>query len=229
MGLSIEVGILADLKENDPEGGDHFRNEFQQLNRYLKKLGLPEHNEPETCDVWSCDMYGYSGLHYLRRIAAHYDLKTTLPPPGDTQSTDDPVLREYYGDFERPKDGVIGKLFGAKRRKRSYDHLIIHSDAEGYYIPLEFDEVLIPGKDFPITGGIVGSSHRLLSECERLAEFIGLPLDIGEESEELWKAVESQGEGDTQWKRYGVESFTCLRLYVAAQRSIETGAAIVFT
>ena len=228
MGLSIEVGILADLKENDPEGGVHFRNEFQLLNRYLGTRGLPAHNEPDTCDVWSCAMYGYSGLHYLRRIAAHYDLKATLPLPGDTNSSEDPILQQYYRDFERPRAGIIGKLFGTGRRKRSFDHLIIHSDAEGYYIPQDFPDVLIPGKDVPIAGGIVGSSHRLLSECQRLAEFLGLPRDIGEESEELWSAVESQGEGDIQWKRYGIESFSCVRLKAAAQRSIETGAAIVF-
>jgi hypothetical protein len=56
-----------------------------------------------------------------------------------------------------------------------------------------------------------------------------LPDDIGEESEELWSAVKSQGQGDIQWKRYGIESFSCVRLKTAAQQSIETGAAIVFT
>src|SRR5688572_505740 len=67
MGLSLEVGILADLKEHDPEGAQQFREEFETLNRFLASEGLPPHHEPESCEVWSGDMWGYSGLHYLRR------------------------------------------------------------------------------------------------------------------------------------------------------------------
>ncbi|MGI5156389.1 hypothetical protein [Microbispora sp. CA-102843] len=34
--------------------------------------------------------------------------------------------------------------------------------------------------------------------------------------------------GAEGWRRYGVESFTCLQLTAAARHSIATGAAIVF-
>jgi len=220
MGLSIEVGILADLIENDEEGAAHCRQEFATLNKYLASVHLPQHSEPEKVRVWSTSMFGYSGLHYLRRIAAHLDASGKLPEPGDTNSAQDPMLVHYGADFPGPNPL---KPFGA------YDHLIIHSDAEGYYLPQDFPCVLFPGEHYPVAGGMVGSSPQLLKECKRVADALKLPLDLDPESDEVHAATQAQGSGDVLWKRYGVESFSCLRLYVAAAHSTKTGAAIVFT
>jgi len=88
--------------------------------------------------------------------------------------------------------------------------------------------VLFPPEELEIPGGMIGSSPRLLDETRRLAQAIELPLDMDPEADELWKAAETQGEGDALWQRYGVESFTCLRLYHAARHSIEHSAALVF-
>jgi hypothetical protein len=71
-------------------------------------------------------------------------------------------------------------------------------------------------------------SQRLLDECRRLAVALQLPLDLDPESEEVWKASETQGRGDVQWQRYGIESLVCLRLYKACEHSLERQAAIVF-
>ena len=120
------------------------------------------------------------------------------------------------------------KLFAGKPLLRTFDHLLLHSDAEGYYLPQDFDPVLFPPKDYQIPGGIIGSSVKLKEECERLAAALQLPLELDPEGEEVWEATESQGEGDLQWQRYGIESFVCIRLYAACQRSLRNGAAIVF-
>ena len=74
MGLAVEVGILAGLRENDSEGYEHYQNQFSVLNAYLEKVDLPTHHAPDDCEIWPCEMYSYSGLQYLRRIAAHIDL-----------------------------------------------------------------------------------------------------------------------------------------------------------
>jgi len=215
MGLSLEVGYLADLLKNDEEGAKWFQGNIQRLNTFLTSMNLPPHTEPERCDIFSCDMYGYSGLHYLRRIAAHLDLNSVLPPPGEDDPTEDPAIEQY-------SSSLLGQ------GELTFDHLMLHSDAEGYYLPQDFGSVLFPPEALNIPGGMVGSSNRLREECKRLATALGLPLDLDPESEIVWEAPESQGEGETQWQRYGIESFICLRLFHACEHSIKNGAAIVF-
>lgn len=119
-------------------------------------------------------------------------------------------------------------MFGKPRPRRlGFDHLLLHSDSEGYYVPIEFDGVLIAKND-ELAGGMVGSSQRLLAECLRLRDVLGIPEEIDPEADLLWEAADAQGEG-AGWLRYGVESFTCVRLLHAARRSIEQRAAIVFS
>jgi hypothetical protein len=73
MGLALAVGVLAELKEVDPEGFEFHAAALERLSRYMKSCNLPLHQEPEDCEVWSGQMIGYSGLHDLRRIAAYLD------------------------------------------------------------------------------------------------------------------------------------------------------------
>ena len=216
MGLDIEVGMLADMAENDEEGREYIETQFAQINTFLATCDLPAHNEPEKVpDVLSYGMWGYSGIHYLRRIAAHIAETGILPGPGDDDSADDPILEKYYADQ------------GSNPTR--FRHLILHSDAEGYYLPIRFDEVLFPPEESDIDGdGMIGSSYQLLAECEELAKLLSIPTDIDPESDEVWDAADAQAENDITWKKYGVESFVCLRLLHAAKYSIETGAAVVF-
>ncbi len=223
MGLDITVGFLVDLAEHDPEEVDDVRADFAVVNEVLADNGLPTYEEPVAAEwePFAVQMYGYSGLHYLRRIAAHLAAGRPLPPPGDDDASDDEVLAAYYGErgFRR--------LF---RRGPSYEfdgrfeHLIKHSDAEGFYVPVEFGAVIY---DDRIVGTMLGSSHALAHECAELARTLGIP-DLDPESEELWDAADEPGAGPEQWQRYGIESFTCARLLAAARLSVERGAAVVF-
>jgi hypothetical protein len=228
MGLAVEVGYLADLLKNDAEGAGMFQNQLQRLNEYLASEQLAPHSEPTQCKIFSCEVYGYSGLHYLRRIAAHLDLRSGLPPPGNENASKDPVVAEYHRFADgKQKLTFFGGLF-KKSLARHFDHLMLHSDADGYYLPRDFAKVLFPPKTFGIAGGMVGSSHRLAQECERLAAALKLPTDLDPESDVVQDAMESQGKGDTQWQRYGIESYVCLQVLKACKHSIATGAAIVF-
>jgi hypothetical protein len=229
MGLSLSVGLLADLKENDAEGYEAFVGYFMEANKLLVAHGLPAHVEPMNAEPWSASLYGYSGLHYLRRLAAHVDSGIGLPSPGGKDSSKDPRLEAYF-------DNVIGNRSGLLKRlalkhhsfRREFDHLIVHSDAEGFYMPQDFPKVLIPDDKSGIPGAMVGSVPRLLNECDRLARILEIPAHINKDSEELWEAADSQGKGNAVWERYGVESFTCVALRAACRRSLETGAAVVF-
>jgi hypothetical protein len=229
MGLAIEVGFLADMQQHDEEGAQWVLDELKKLDSFLPACGLQPHVEPESVPCFSTEMFGYSGLHHLRRFAAHVNLRGEIPCPGDENSSNNPVLNEYFALLDSPPPSFFGRLLGNKLTIREFDHLILHSDAEGFYLPQDFPEVLSPPETLEVVGGAIGSSHRLKIETESLAAALELPLDLNPDDERVWEASDSQGEGDTKWERYGVESFTCLRLHHAAVHSVKYAAAIVFT
>jgi hypothetical protein len=76
---------------------------------------------------------------------------------------------------------------------------------------------------------MVGSAPRLLEELSRLSRLLGIPETLDSQSESLWEAIDSQGEGQEPWQRYGIESHACVTLREGCQRCIATGAALVFT
>ena len=224
MGLALCVGVPSEIRESDPEYVEYFEQQVEAINGVLESFGLPAHREPfdvEDERTFECEMYGYSGLHYLRRVAAHLALGRNLPEPGDDGAASDPVLSDYYRIFDA--SFARGEAAGMP-----FQHLIVHGDAEGYYLPVEFDDVIIPDASLEIAGGMLGSSHALLRECRELAQALELPLDLSVEDQRLWLAPDTQGEGETKWEQYGVESFTCIMLIRACEASIDTGAAVVF-
>lgn len=224
MGLALCVGVPSDIRESDPEYVEYFGRQMEAVNGVLESFGLPEHAEPfdiEDERTFECEMLGYSGLHYLRRLAAHLALKGELPPPGDETAEADPVLNDYYRIFD-------ASFAQGKAAEMPFQHLIVHGDAEGYYLPVEFEEVLIPDASLEIAGGMIGSAHALLRECRELAGALELPEDLSTEDEAFDEAFDAQGEGVAKWERYRVESYTCLALLRACEASIETGAAVVF-
>jgi hypothetical protein len=179
-------------------------------------VGLPAHVEPEELDeVFSCNMLGYSGLHYLRRVGAHIALGRTIPPPGDNNAANDPILAREYWD-----------RFTAGERLK-YQHLIVHSDAEGFYVPIDFERALVVA-GFPLVGGMLGSTQQLRTECRDLATALDVPAGMDGEADEVIKAIRTQGRGPRKWQQYAVETFTCLQLLAACDASLRTQAALVF-
>jgi hypothetical protein len=236
MGLALEVGILADLKENDEEGYASYVDAFEKLRIVLRSEGLEEHVEPdEVDDIFSCDMLSTSGIHYIRRIALHLALGRPTPAPGNRETYRNVALNEeYYESFNACKN-------------MKYQHLIVHSDANGFYVPVDFKRV-IATPTLRLSGGWLGSTHRLQAECAELAGLLSMPLDMDYESRALsraadaqlhphsqpprrlwpWKRAASEHSSDLPWKKYGVETYACLRLLAACEVSLRTKAAIVF-
>ena len=230
VGLTIEVGAFSSGAD-DPDGRAHLREQFAALNHHLEAAGIPPHNEPEaidSSDLLSLDMFGYSGLHYLRRVAVYLDAGRELPPPGDEQASKDALMEQFYQQIEAGSGGILRRVFARTPRfRRHFDHLLLHSDAEGYYLPHDFPNVIFVPDD-EVAGGMVGSSPRLEAECRRLVAALGIPDDMDPDAEQLWNAADTQGQAAAGWQRYGIEAFTCVRLLRAAERSQTLGAAIVF-
>jgi hypothetical protein len=235
MALSLETGILSDLKSEDVEGYNYFKDQFDKLYEVLKTHEIKsDFKEPEDLDqeeVWSCQMYGYSGLHYLRILAAHIWDEKKVIKPGNEESDEDEAV-EKYSEYFLKEESSIDVLFskiGINRNKRKlkFDHLLIHSDAEGFYIPVDFDEVIFNDE---IAGGMVGSTFKLKAELEVLAEWLELDFTLDIDSEEFWLLPEQQNKNKNKekWKNFGIESHSCMNLLRACEESIKNKCAITF-
>jgi hypothetical protein len=230
MGLTLEVGILADLKGNDADGFEVHSAALERLSAHLVSLGLPPHVEPTDVAVWSAEMIGYTGLQNVRRIAAYLDCDQPLPAPSQRDAAKDPYLEGYYAELEGKLSNALKRLVGsAPQYRRQFDHLIEHGDAEGYYLPIDFPKVLYLSKELRVPGGMVGSVPRLAAELDRIARVLEIPDALAADSEELWQASDSPPADGPLWKRYGRESFGCVVLREGCRRAMAANAALVFT
>lgn len=212
MGLSVQVGVLAGLLKDDPEGATWLLDQFEKINRLLLENDLPQHQEPRTLpaldDRAAEQSYPYSFIHHLRRVAAHHidDPAYVAEPVADGEDpADDPLLEDEYAMMR--------------------SHLICHSDAEGFYLPGDFEDILFDDRD-EIAGGIIGSSAALLAELTDLAPALGISLDEGHLSD----AEASRLKNDIQaevgaW----IEKVVWLSLYESARLSVAHRTAILFT
>jgi hypothetical protein len=215
MGLAVEVGFLATLLDDDPEGGEWLREGLAVANRILALEGLPTHSEPETLPPLqsrACvTSFPYSFLHYLRyayacRIVAPDWIATPLPDdfnPLEAKEVDDQI-------------NLIAS------------HLICHSDCEGYYLPVDFSEILVSEKEpeeDDLPGGLLGSSYRLQEELVLVAPALGIRLENGVLSDDEAARINELADRDDGLFR---ELLVWLALYEAARLSIEYRTAIVF-
>jgi len=211
MGLSVQVGALADLVENDPEGAEWLREGFAAANKILSEHRLPSHSEPESLprlkDRCSLNGYPYSFLHYLRLAYARRNADPTWiaePLPPGAKPTDDQILKAEY--------------------RRQASHLLTHSDAEGFYLPVDFKDVLFDrGEGVP--GEMIGSSFRLLEELVVVAPALGIQLHGSELPDQQAAEINSLLQARTG---LFIEKIVWLSLFEAARLSIEHKAAIVF-
>ena len=211
MGLSINVGMLADLLENDVEGADWFREAMDDVNVVLAENGLGPHVEPETLPALdnrsSIDGFPYSFLHYLRRVAAHVAESPgwiATPFPESSSPTDDPLVIQQLGNME--------------------SHLLCHSDCVGYYLPIPFTEVIFDDAE-RIPGGLLGSSFQLMKELVAIAPALDIRLKDGTLEDDEVERINDQVEAECPlW----IEKMVWLLLIESARLSIQHKTAICF-
>jgi hypothetical protein len=241
MGLDLEVGGLAlAVAEGDEDVRRAYVEKFAVLNEFLRGRGHAHHEEPTTLpkgSYFGAQMWGYSGLHSIRRMAACHAIRGGLPPvsPDTMEDSQDPIISSYYSKFaayeRKPAKNWWSRLIAGRPPSPPFAHLMWHSDAEGYYLPRTMDAVLFDlSRDGIVAfGGMVGSSVHLLQECSTLAKLINLPLDKDPEDEEFFLNVDTPATEGELWRVHGVEAFGLSRLIKACSLSIEHGAAVVFT
>ena len=223
MGLAVCVGMLAELLEDEPEGAEAFEEELAEANRVLAAAGLPQHTEPreplELDSRASIDGFPYSFIHYLRRAYAHRVLSPdwmATPLADDVDPTADPKIQALLDGPE--------------------SHLLCHSDAEGFYVPVDFKDVLFDENDDEededdeeeetgLPGGMLGSSYRLLEELVFVAPALGIRLTNGKLSDEEAERIDALIDEDGGLYR---EYVSWLLLYESARLSIAHKTAIVF-
>lgn len=231
MALALQTGVLAQLYTEDETQYIAIQKELNQVGDFLNKNGVAHtFQEPTQLPndrIWSTDMYGYSGLHYLRRVAAYLFLEKRLPPPGDWSSSNDPILVQYFEQYFGGNITTLTKQFLTRKKVFPFEHLIIHSDTDGYYFPIDFQRVIVTN-DSELCGGFIGSTYRLIEELQQLTQVLQLDLNRTIDDIALYDAAENQGNGSELWEQYGVESFTCLKLYKGCLESIENRCVLAF-
>lgn len=218
MSFALEVGLLADLKDADEEAFESQLEQFAIINKVLGANGLREHVEPQELEypayIHSENGFGYRQLHNLRWIAVRLALGKAVPIHSNDDAHKDPVLKEYYSRFER------GETL-------KFQHLIVHSDAEGYYVPVDFERVIL-AVDLPLAGGWLGSTQRLQAECVELAEVMAAYGAPGEVPKSLFGRIAAKWEQRGKPQPFAVEKFVCERLLAACEASLLSKAAICF-
>jgi hypothetical protein len=214
MGLAICVGVLADLLENDPESSEMLAEEMAIANLLLAEAGHPQHDEPKALPELrsraGIDSFPYSFIHYLRFAYAHVSQDPSwqaTPLAEGYDPASDPVIEDVSSMFE--------------------SHLLCHSDCEGFYFPVDFDDVIFSDDDREIPGGMLGSSFQLRSELIQVAPALGISLTpFGELEDAEADRINNAGESDEGLYR----ELTCwIALFEACRISIEHRTAIVFS
>ena len=239
MGLGITVGLLADLLLNDPDQAHEARQPFALLAQAMAGAGLPPHVEPETCEVWGADGYGYTGLHALREVAGL--VWRALPVPTDqiltgeaTPHADALFATAVAACAPDKHQSLLSRILGEKPPARPslppFSHLLLHSDADGFYVPVDFAQPLIPLPPPPDSESLwpLGSVQRLAAELDALGRALDLPADLPDPDDVLETWFEAKTPVTALWQAQPIATHSLIILRQACTQSLRTGAAIAF-
>jgi len=151
----------------------------------------------------------YSFLHYLRRFAVRFRLDQAWTP----EPIGDPDDDEVYATFaEEYFDTSTLETF----------HLVCHGDCEGYYVPCDFERVIV-GRSVP--GRLLGSSVRLMDELLAVGPKLGLSWTSKRPSKaEVKRQFDEAEEEEGFWH----EKLVWMALHDMARLSVQFQRAIVF-
>lgn len=207
MGLGLSVGYLADMKVHDNEGYEWAKEALAKVVAVLNDNHCGIWEEPEEFNATlrpHLSSFPYSWIHFLRRAYAwqsEYPGVALPPSAGEISDEDDRLIENVALDFR--------------------SHLLCHSDAEGYYVPVEFEEPIF---DDRVPGSMLGSSFALKRELLKIAPLLEIKLD-GDVLSDSEAARIYAIEDDHPFFR---ENAVFLSLWEVTRVSLEENSAIVF-
>lgn len=212
MGLAISVGVLACGPDADSEAVASDRKALRQINRLLAANGLPSHEEPESLPSFpyrgGCPSFPYAWTPYLYRAVA--------------------FARQAPDQFCPVREGenpYLDKRVNAELYTFVESHLICHSDTEGYFVPIDFPDILVDNRKGGLVGRILGSSQRALAELVRTAPLLGVRLNDGKLSDEdAWGIAREPDESHPYW----IERKVWLTMFEAFRLSVEHRCIVVY-
>lgn len=212
MSLAICVGVLTGGAAADPEAVAHDRANFQHIHRLLAANGLPFHEEPESLPELTYQgqliSFPYHWTPYLLRAVAY--------------ALHGPKKFAPVADGENPSQD---KQLDAARYTFAESHIICHSQTEGYFVPIEFEDVIADNEPGGLTGRLLGSSQRALAELVRTAPLLDIPLVDQQLSDEAARSIAREpDESHPSW----IERKVWLAMFEAFRHSVEHKCAVVY-
>ncbi len=157
MGLEIFTGEYASTLKEGIEEAEYIDSDLKVINSFLLANNIQQHVEPKVLpevELSCASGFPYCFLHYLRRVYALNVLgKEVSPVSGELTEEDKDLISQVYEVFE--------------------SHLLCHSDNEGYYVPIAFEDVIA---DEELPGIMLGSTQTLLKEIIEISSFIGVEV-----------------------------------------------------
>ena len=138
MGARLTVGILGRGAEVGGEvciGTDV----LEAVNHELRDHASCGYDEPRDVTPWIGHLQGARPISVLRRIAAHIDTGSALPPPGSPETANDRIVRAYRDEAAGTRSEAVGTLLKGKLEfERGFDHLILPQGDMWIAVPCDF-------------------------------------------------------------------------------------------
>jgi hypothetical protein len=211
MGLDVTLMPVSRLLQDQKRAAQH--------QAFLKQTGFVMPGGSDEDFGYSEQVGPYAVFHHLWRYAAHLEINGKSPKEPGTHPKDDPVYLQAI----------------AKPHTR-FEHLLRHSDDEGFYYPIDFEKLLeisieppqggflkkLFGGNAPTGGAPIsfGSAIQLQKELLEINEHLGVPVRDEVPSETYADGIHGDEWGDEKW--------TWVVLYFMSKKAIEHGQIVVF-
>jgi hypothetical protein len=212
MGLDVTLMPLKKVLQDEKRAAEH--------HAFLKQTGLTMPPGSDEDFHYSEQVGPFAVFHHLWRYAAHLDIRGEPPPEPGTHPLDDACYQQAVA-----------------KPKTKFDHLLRHSDDNGYYYPIDFPEMVLVTVQPASQGGFlkkmfgggskpqappvtVGSAVRLHQELLQINEFLRVPVRDEVPSETYADGIHGDEWGDEKW--------SWVVLYFMSRKAIEHGQIVVF-